>query len=353
MNISIIGTGLIGTSLASILAKHHNVVGYDNNPEHVHQARQLKIFHAVYDIEMIENHLYRSCAASSSLPSSVSSCSQYALRHSRVGGNPESLAFSGSSAFAEDDDKSYAEDNGREDANHEVVFENSNIPGSLSNADVIIFAVPVLAFEHCLKAIAAHIGKNVVLTDVLSVKQYVVNAAKKILKNRALQFIPGHPIAGAEHSGPKAFDPLLFEDRQVILTPWSDDQNEYMDVVKNLWESTGARVSILSPESHDEILSRTSHLPQMLSYAYMQCFEGRKDFKTYSAGAFRDFTRIAKSSPVMWRDICVTNKSQMLSALKDFQSHLGNIQAMIEEDKVDELEEYFQRSRELHPEYEA
>lgn len=204
------------------------------------------------------------------------------------------------------------------------------------DADVVVIAVPVLAVADQLRRIAPVLPAHAVITDVASVKQAVVDAARDVFGEVPARFVPGHPIAGSEQSGYTAAKADLYVNRKVILTPLGHTDPDAVALVRALWEVTGAEVLQMSVRDHDEVLAATSHLPHLLAFALVDTLsrqgESEEIFR-YAAGGFRDFTRIASSDPVMWRDIFLTNGAATVAILDKYVEDLGRLrQALLDKD---------------------
>ena len=217
----------------------------------------------------------------------------------------------------------------------------------VGQADVVALAVPVARTAEVLEVIAPHLQDEAVVTDVGSSKQSVVDASAALGSARS-RFVPGHPIAGTERSGVAAAIENLFQQRRVILTPMADTDPQALVRVRALWSACGAQVCEMSPAHHDEVLAATSHLPHLLAYALVDCLsamEDRREIFAYAAGGFRDFTRIASSSPQMWHDIVRANRGAVLEALDQFAEHLDRLRTAIADDDGGTLLGSFQRAR--------
>lgn len=205
----------------------------------------------------------------------------------------------------------------------------------LADAELVFIAVPVQAINGLLQAIKPHLSKSVILTDASSVKMEVARQVEQVLGSDFKRFVLGHPIAGSELSGVTAADSHLFVHHKVILTPQPHTDKKAIKKVQSMWQALGAEVEVMSVTKHDQILAATSHLPHFLSYALVDSLarqdESREIFN-YAAGGFRDFTRIAASSPVMWRDIFATNKTQLLASLDQFLKDVHCLRDAIERD---------------------
>ena len=222
---------------------------------------------------------------------------------------------------------------------------------AVKNSDLIIIATPISSLENVLNSIKDNLKTGSILTDTCSVKTGVGKIFKKLnLKNSIC--IPGHPVAGIENSGPKAGIADLFKNRWTILTPNKNIDEKAVKKVSNFWESMGSKVKIMSDEDHDKILSFTSHLPHAVAYNIVQTSmsndeETKEDIIRYSAGGLRDFTRIAASDPIMWRDIFIDNSSLIIEAIDKFIKNLDEFKKAISKKDSKKLLEIFEKSREF------
>ena len=221
----------------------------------------------------------------------------------------------------------------------------------VKGADLVIIAVPVGAYTSVMTAIGPHLEPGTILTDAGSVKQSVIEAVLPHISND-VRFVPGHPIAGTENSGPDAGFAELFTGRWSILTPLPDTDGDALHDVKTLWETLGAKVEIMDPKRHDLVLAITSHLPHLIAYTVVGTASDleahtKDDVIKFSAGGFRDFTRIAASDPVMWRDIFVNNQAAVLEILQRFNEDLTSLQRAIRNGDGQTLEDLFTRTREI------
>ena len=204
---------------------------------------------------------------------------------------------------------------------------------AVEGADLVIRCVPVGSCGAIAEDIASVLSPNAIVTDVGSVKSSVV---KDVLPHipEGVHFVPGHPIAGTEHSGPEAGFAELFDERWCILTPASDTAPEAVARLAAFWRALGSNVEIMTPEHHDLVLAITSHLPHLIAYNIVNTAEhlervADREVIKYSAGGFRDFTRIAASDPTMWRDVFLNNKEAVLEMLGRFSEDLTNLQRAI------------------------
>ena len=222
---------------------------------------------------------------------------------------------------------------------------------AVKNSDLIIIATPISSFENVLNSIKDNLKTGSILTDTCSVKTGVSKIFEKInLKNSVC--IPGHPVAGIENSGPKAGFADLFKNKWTILTPSKSTDENTIQKVSNFWESLGSKVKIMSDEDHDKILTFTSHLPHVVAYNIVKTSmshdeEIKDDIIKYSAGGLRDFTRIASSDPIMWRDIFIDNSALIIQAIDKFIKNLDEFKKAISEKDSKKLIEIFEKSKDF------
>ena len=220
---------------------------------------------------------------------------------------------------------------------------------AVRDADIVILATPLSAYAAIGSEIGPALRPGAIVTDVGSVKQAVIRDLRPSLPAK-VHFIPGHPVAGTEHSGPESGFAELFRDRWCILTPLPDTDAAALTRLTALWEQAGMRVVTMDPEHHDKVLAMTSHLPHVIAYTIVGTATDLEDsLKSevikFSAGGFRDFTRIAGSDPVMWRDIFLNNREAVLEMLQRFSEDLTALQRAIRWGEGDKLEELFSRTR--------
>jgi cyclohexadieny/prephenate dehydrogenase len=222
---------------------------------------------------------------------------------------------------------------------------------AVADADLVMICTPMGAYDAIASAIADHLKEGAIVSDVGSVKQSAINSlAPKLPSN--IHLVPGHPIAGTEHSGPEAGFAELFIDRWCILTPAADTDEAATEKVSALWKAAGMMIEVMDAEHHDKVLGITSHLPHLIAYTIVgTATDLEEDLKQevikFSASGFRDFTRIAASDPVMWRDIFLQNKDAVLEILGRFNEDLTAMQRAIRRGEGDELEKVFARTREI------
>jgi len=204
---------------------------------------------------------------------------------------------------------------------------------AVSHADMIFISVPIGAMGTVFAKIEPHLKKHAIVTDAGSAKHTVIDAALNNFELKINQFVPGHPIAGTEKSGAQAAFDSLYKNRRVILTPLEENSPDDIAKVKAMWEAAGAEVDEMGARHHDLVLAGTSHLPHVLAFALVDCLNNLDDvdeiFK-YAAGGFRDFTRIASSDPVMWRDICLNNSEAILAMMNNYQKQIDGLKDSIQ-----------------------
>lgn len=215
-------------------------------------------------------------------------------------------------------------------------------------ADLVVIATPVASVPDVVKKIAASLKQGAIVTDVGSVKKSIVKEAEKMLPS-GVYFVGGHPVAGTEESGVGAAFPALFETRKCILTPTAKTDKEALKKVKEIWEAAGSEVIVMDAEKHDCILAAVSHLPHVIAYSLVNTVDDVRDFEesilNYSAGGFRDFTRIASSSPEMWRDICLLNRRAILDMIDRFEEKLSALKKSIEAEEGKNLLNAFRNAK--------
>jgi prephenate dehydrogenase len=212
---------------------------------------------------------------------------------------------------------------------------------AVSGSDIVLIAVPVAASETTFKAIRLAMEPGVLFMDVGSTKRDVVDAARRVLRERLSSFVPAHPITGKEVSGVQHADAALYAGRQVILTPLPQTSPELVQKATDVWSAIGSQVLKMSPENHDAAFAAVSHLPHLLAFAYFSAVVNQpagRDFLSLAGPGFRDFTRIAASSPETWRDILVANREEVLKQSRRFRQALDALEHVIREGNADALE---------------
>ncbi len=231
----------------------------------------------------------------------------------------------------------------------------TRIAAAVEEADLVVVAVPLGAFEAVFATMAGALAPHTIVTDVGSAKASVVQAAQRAFGRVPPRLVPGHPIAGTERSGVESSCAELFEGHRVILTPLPDTEPQALAQVRAMWELTGAEVVEMDVRRHDAVLAATSHLPHLLAYALVDNLARAEDdgaeLFQYAAGGFRDFTRIASSDPLMWRDICLANREALLLALARFTGDLQSLAAAVHAGDGARLLEIFQHAKAARDEF--
>ena len=222
-------------------------------------------------------------------------------------------------------------------------------PGQeVADADLVLIATPVGQMSEIMARIAPYLGADTVVTDGGSTKSDVVAAARAAFGERIGQFVPAHPIAGAENSGAAAARADLYRERKVVLTPLPENSVLNVARVRSAWEWCGALIHELSPAEHDRVFAAVSHLPHLLSFALVHDLAVRENsdlFFTFAASGFRDFTRIAASHPEMWRDISLANREALLDELDRYRAQLDEVRVALAAGDGSRLEEIFDTAR--------
>ncbi len=212
---------------------------------------------------------------------------------------------------------------------------------AVSGSDVVLISVPVAASEATFKAIRHLVEPGVLIMDVGSTKLDVVEAARRVLKERMGSFVPAHPIAGKESAGIGHADAALYNGRQVILTPVAETSPDMLQKATDVWAAIGSQVLRMTPENHDAAFAAVSHLPHLLAFAYYGAVAGQpagRDYLSLAGPGFRDFTRIAAGDPTIWRDILSANRDEVLKQSALFRRSLTQFEEAIRSDNTDLLE---------------
>lgn len=225
---------------------------------------------------------------------------------------------------------------------------SDDIAAASREADIVLLAVPVQQNERILSRLAGAVAAQTLVTDAGSTKMDYVDAVRRLLPLHLARVVPAHPIAGAEMTGVDAANPALFVDRNVVLTPLPENHAEALDRIESMWIACGARVSRMSPAQHDRVFAAVSHLPHMLAYTLVHMIATRADARElfkFAAGGFRDFTRIASSSPEMWRDIALSNREALLADIMAYQEQLAQLAQFIRDADAVQLGRIFETAR--------
>ncbi|QWF69452.1 prephenate dehydrogenase/arogenate dehydrogenase family protein [Methylomonas paludis] len=230
----------------------------------------------------------------------------------------------------------------------------TDLGAALSAADCVVIASPVGAVSGIFKQLQPYWNPQTVYTDVCSTKTSVVQAAQAVFGAVPVNFVPAHPIAGAECSGVEAATADLFRQRRLIITPLDNTDPRCLDTIQRFWEAIGSSVSLMGVEHHDTVLAATSHLPHLLAFALVGLLghkdEQREIFK-YAAGGFKDFSRIASSDPTMWLDICQANKQEIIPLIQQYQAELAKIEHYLHTDQTEQLFATFTYARNARQRY--
>lgn len=224
----------------------------------------------------------------------------------------------------------------------------TDLAKAVADADLIMLAVPMGAMKTVLKTIKPALKPDAIITDAGSVKGSFVEDARAVFDDVSY-VVPGHPIAGTESSGVEAAFSTLYDKRKVILTPLPESREDAVSAVRSLWVLAGAEVECLTPDHHDRVLAATSHLPHLVAFSLVDTLatlQEREEIFQYAAGGFHDFTRIASSDPVMWRDICLTNGQAVTEVLDSLMQNLAVLREQIQVSNAEGIKQTFTRARE-------
>ncbi len=224
-----------------------------------------------------------------------------------------------------------------------------SLADAVKDADVVLLAVPVGSMQVVARSVLAHMKSGSILTDTGSVKQTVVDSLEPLAIDSNVFFVGGHPISGTERSGAGAAFRELYQDKRCILTPTPNTNSTALTIVERLWCAVGSEVVKMDVVKHDRILAAISHLPHMIAYSLVNsvsCYDRYpENILDFSAGGFRDFTRIASSDPVMWRDIALTNRESLLEMITQFEQFLAELKQDIDRGDMERLFTFFQQSK--------
>ena len=224
----------------------------------------------------------------------------------------------------------------------------ATLKDAVQDANVIVLALPVNTVAKIFSELSGYVSEHSVITDVSSVKKYIVTSAQRDLGVLMKRFVPGHPIAGTEQTGVGAAITELFQNHKVILTPETDTDSDAVSLIQKMWQLVGAEVVLMNAARHDDIMAACSHLPHVLAYSLVDSLVRLDDYEQifrFAAGGFRDFTRIASSNPEMWRDICLTNKDALVHAMEHFQHDLRKMTKAIKDGDATAIESLFERAK--------
>jgi len=223
---------------------------------------------------------------------------------------------------------------------------STDIGEALDGSNMVIIATPVGSYESILRLMKPHIVKDMIISDVGSTKMSVIEAVKKVFGNTLDNFIPAHPISGKEKVGFEVSDADLFVDKKVIITPHESNNPDSIKILVNMWKEVGAEVDFMTPESHDDLLGMTSHLPHMLAFSLVNYLISKHpEASVYAAGGFKDFSRIASGDAIMWRDICLNNRDSIVEHIKGYQDSLNTLVGVINSQNKEQLESLFSEAK--------
>ncbi|WP_428607165.1 prephenate dehydrogenase [Sedimenticola sp.] len=229
-----------------------------------------------------------------------------------------------------------------------------DVGNAVSGADMVFLAVPLGAMRDTFAAMQGHLAADTVITDGGSAKASVIDDCRAVFGKVLPNLVAGHPIAGTENSGVEASFAELYQNRRIILTPTDDTAPEALARVQAMWQACGGEITLMSVEHHDEVLAATSHLPHMLAFGLVDTLARMKEndeIFRYAAGGFRDFTRIASSNPVMWRDVCVANRRALGQMMSHYLSEMQELAETIERGDGDRLLAIFSRAKSARDRY--
>ncbi|BCG46206.1 Prephenate and/or arogenate dehydrogenase [Citrifermentans bremense] len=225
----------------------------------------------------------------------------------------------------------------------------TNAKEGVAGADLVFVATPVCAIPKVVAEIAPFLAPGCIVTDGGSVKEFVVEACEQLMPEGTF-FVGGHPIAGTEHSGVEASFSTLYQGKRCIVTPTANTDALALEKVVEIWKIAGSTVPLMDPVQHDRVVAAISHLPHMVAYSLVNAVDGYDrfggDLLSFSAGGFRDFTRIASSDPVMWRDIALTNRDAILEMMDFFSGYLETLRGLVAEGDAEGLRSFFLNSKE-------
>jgi prephenate dehydrogenase len=223
-----------------------------------------------------------------------------------------------------------------------------NLADGVADADVVFLATPVQSLGSVAEQAMPYLKEGAIITDGGSVKQAVIDAIEPHLRE-GVHFVPGHPIAGTENSGAEAAFATLYVDRRCILTPTERTADEALECIRRMWQVVGSQVVVMEVDKHDRVLAAISHLPHMVAYALVNAVGAYDRYDEnvldYSAGGFRDFTRIASSDPTMWRDIALTNREALIEMMEQFETFFAELKEDVAMGSGERLFEFFRRSK--------
>ena len=236
----------------------------------------------------------------------------------------------------------------------QVIDDGSTRYSIVEEAELVVIATPVGVYETVINQLKPFLKKGAIVTDLGSVKGHLVYKCEKLLKNIA-SFVGGHPIAGTEKSGVENAVENLFKGAKFIVTPTQNTDKEALRKIKQLWKNLGSEVIEMDPFHHDKVFAAVSHLPHVVAYSIVDAIDKlsknlSENLFLLTGGGFKDFTRIAMSDPIMWRDICLENRENLLEAMKTFKKSIERVEKLIESKNKEELKEFFEKAKQKRSE---
>jgi len=231
---------------------------------------------------------------------------------------------------------------------------DTDVSKAVNNADVVVVASPLGSVRTIFEAMQGRLASHAVITDVGSAKRCVIEDARAAFGHIPPGLVPAHPIAGTEKSGVNAAFGKLFQDHRVILTPVAETNSDAISCIEKMWKITGAEVVMLEPDYHDEVLAATSHLPHLLAFTLVDALarmDQHDEIFRFSAGGFRDFTRIASSDPTMWHDICLANREALIGVMEIFEAQLAYVREKVIEGDGEAIKTLFSRAKSLRDQH--
>ena len=231
---------------------------------------------------------------------------------------------------------------------------DTDVSKAVTNADVVVVASPLGSVRSIFEAMDGRLASHAVITDVGSAKRCVIEDARAAFGHIPSGLVPAHPIAGTEKSGVNAAFGTLFQDHRVILTPVAETNSDAISCIEEMWKITGAQVVKLDPDYHDEVLAATSHLPHLLAFTLVDALarmDQHDEIFRFSAGGFRDFTRIASSDPTMWHDICLANREALIGVMEIFEAQLAYVREKVIEGDGEAIKTLFSRAKSLRDQH--
>ncbi|MGJ8670055.1 MAG: prephenate dehydrogenase [Oceanococcus sp.] len=229
-----------------------------------------------------------------------------------------------------------------------IDFGSTDLAEALAGADMVMLAVPMGAYRKVFEALKPIWPEHAVVTDAGSSKTSVVQDALAVFGEVPSNFVPGHPVAGTERSGPAAAFPELYRHKRVVLTPQGNTDSEAVETVTAMWQAVGAEVHCMSAEHHDEVLALTSHLPHVIAFQLIETLaqlDGQRELFSFAAGGLKDLTRIASSSPQMWADIMLANRDAVLASLDQYMGDMARVRELIASADAQALQAHFERAK--------